>query len=101
MAETLPGPTARDGQEIIGAGRDHGRRSHHAVGTRPAGLAERDLVGVRLRVHNIAGLRIVGRSAPRAALSRGLDASTTGTARRPAAPALGTGRPCPGSLTDR
>ncbi|WP_405856627.1 GMC oxidoreductase [Streptomyces sp. NBC_01515] len=101
MAETLPGPTARDGQEIIGAGRDHGRRGHHAVGTRPAGLAGRDLVGVRLRVHGIAGLRIVDRSALRATLSRGLDASITGTARRPAAPALDTGRPRPGALTGR
>ncbi|MFG2372041.1 hypothetical protein ACGFY9_11260 [Streptomyces sp. NPDC048504] len=70
MAETIPDPTARDGQEIIGAGRDHGRRGHHAVGTRPAGLVGDDLVNVRPCVRGVAGLRIVDRSA---VLSRNLD----------------------------
>ncbi|MEV8543510.1 GMC oxidoreductase [Streptomyces sp. NPDC051572] len=101
MAETLPGPSARVGQEIVGAGRDHGRRGHHAVGTCPAGLAGDDLVDVRLRVHGIAGLRIVDRSALRATLSRSLDASITGTARRPADPAPDAGRPRLDTLTDR
>ena len=63
MAETIPGPTARDGQEIIAAGRDHGRRGNHAAGTRPACPAGDDLVDVRPRVRGIAGLRIVDRSA--------------------------------------
>jgi len=70
MAETILDPTARDGQEIIGAGRDHGRRGHHAVGTRPAGLVGDGLVNVRPCVRGIAGLRIVGRAAM---LSRNLD----------------------------
>lgn len=70
MAEILPGPTARDGQEIFGAGRDHGRRGHQAIGTCPASLAGDDLVDVRGRVHGIAGLRIVDGSA---LLSRNLN----------------------------
>ncbi|WP_406130135.1 hypothetical protein [Streptomyces sp. NBC_00989] len=63
MAETVPGPTARDGQEIIGAGRGHGRRGHRAAGTHPAGPAGDGLVDVRPGVHGVAGLRIVDRSA--------------------------------------
>ncbi|SEF02115.1 hypothetical protein SAMN05216489_09672 [Streptomyces sp. 3213] len=70
MAETVLDPTARDGPAIIGAGRDHGRRGHHAGGTRPAGLAGDDLGNVRPCVRGIAGLRIVDRSA---LLSRNLD----------------------------
>ncbi|WP_405989023.1 hypothetical protein [Streptomyces sp. NBC_00986] len=98
MAETLPGLTARDGQAVIGEGRDHGRRGHHAVGTRPAGLAGDDLVNVRPCGFGIAGLRIVDRSV---LLSRNLDRRSWPWPGGPPAPALDTGRPRPDTLTDR
>ncbi|MET8515867.1 GMC oxidoreductase [Streptomyces sp. NPDC005077] len=59
MAETLPGRTVRDDQEIIDAGLEHGRCGYHAVGTCAMGPAEDDVVDSRLRVRGVDGLRVV------------------------------------------
>lgn len=101
MAETLPGPSARDDRTIIDAALDHCRRGHQAVGTRPARPAADDLVDARPHVRGTAGLRIVCRPPPPATVSGILDGSITATIRRPAAPALDTARPRPDPLTDR
>ncbi|WUS04796.1 GMC oxidoreductase [Streptomyces sp. NBC_01261] len=95
MAETLPASIARDGQEIIGAGRGHGRRGHHEVATCPAGLAGDDLVDLRLCVHGIAGLRIVDRSALRATLFRNLNRRSRPWPESPPAPPWTRADPAP------
>ncbi|TRO59903.1 GMC family oxidoreductase [Streptomyces sp. IB201691-2A2] len=59
MAETLPGPTVGEEQEIIDAGLEHGRCGYHAVGTCAMGPAENDVVDSRLRVRGVDGLRVV------------------------------------------
>ncbi|CAM5708725.1 Oxidoreductase OS=Streptomyces alboniger OX=132473 GN=CP975_01105 PE=3 SV=1 [Streptomyces alboniger] len=58
-AETLPGPSVREDQEIIDAGLDHGRCGYHAIGTCAMGPAEDDVVDPQLRVRGIEGLRVV------------------------------------------
>lgn len=101
MAETLPGPTARDDRAIIDAALGHCRCGRLEVGTCPARPAVDDLVDTRPHVRGTAGLRIVYRSPPPAMVSGILDGPITATIRRPAAPALDTARPRPDTLTDR
>ncbi|MFI6467066.1 GMC oxidoreductase [Streptomyces sp. NPDC050538] len=83
MAETLPGFTARDDEEIVDAALDHGRRGHHVVGIRPARPVADDLVDARPRPGGTAGLRIVDRSALPGMLSRDLNTTITAMAGGP------------------
>ena len=91
MAETLPGPTVRDDQEIIDAGLDHGRCGYHAVGTCAMGPAEDDVVDARLRVRGIAGLRIVDCSVLPTMVSGNLNGPIMAMAWRAADHVLDTG----------
>ncbi|MBK3563285.1 MULTISPECIES: hypothetical protein [unclassified Streptomyces] len=101
MAETRPGPTARDDRAIIEAALARCRRGHHTVGTRPARPAVDDLVDARPHVRGTAGLRIVCCPPPPATVSGIPDGPIMATIRRPAASALDTARPRPDPLTDQ
>ncbi len=62
VAETLPGPTVQDDEEIIEAGLALGYCGYHAVGTCAMGPGDDFVVDPRLRVRGVAGLRIVDAS---------------------------------------
>jgi choline dehydrogenase len=59
--ETFPGPLVNNDEEILDACRRHGQSGYHAVGTCKMGLDSDPfaVVDARLRVRNIAGLRVM------------------------------------------
>jgi choline dehydrogenase-like flavoprotein len=61
-AETLPGPSVRDDDEIVQAALTLGYCGYHAVGTCAMGPDDAAVVDPRLRVRGVAGLRVVDAS---------------------------------------
>ncbi|GIJ28519.1 GMC oxidoreductase [Micromonospora qiuiae] len=61
-AETLPGPTVQDDDEIVEAGLALGYCGYHAVGTCAMGPDDDFVVDPQLRVRGVTGLRVVDAS---------------------------------------
>jgi choline dehydrogenase len=57
--EVLPGPDARDDAALLEFAREHGATIFHPVGTCKMGSDPMAVVDARLRVHGVAGLRVV------------------------------------------
>jgi len=62
LEEYQPGPAVETDEDILAAVRDAGTTGYHPVGTCRMGRDERCVVDPRLRVHGIAGLRVVDAS---------------------------------------
>lgn len=62
VIETLPGPTARTDDDLVDYARKFGNSLYHPVGTCRMGDGPGAVVDSRLRVHGIAGLRVVDAS---------------------------------------
>ncbi|MEU6203368.1 GMC family oxidoreductase N-terminal domain-containing protein [Micromonospora musae] len=61
-AETLPGPTVQDDDEIVRAALEHGYCGYHAVGTCAMGPDDDSVVDAQLRVRGVERLRVVDAS---------------------------------------
>jgi choline dehydrogenase len=62
VVETLPGPGVRSDDELIEYARGFGNTIYHPVGTCRMGQGPAAVVDERLRVHGIAGLRVIDAS---------------------------------------
>ena len=62
VQETLPGPDIRDESEMTDYARQFGNTIYHPVGTCRMGQGPSAVVDERLRVHGIAGLRVIDAS---------------------------------------
>ncbi|MFJ2452624.1 GMC oxidoreductase [Pseudomonas protegens] len=62
MKETMPGRHLQTDEELLGYIRQFGQSMYHPVGTCRMGKDEMAVVGSRLRVHGIEGLRVVDAS---------------------------------------
>jgi choline dehydrogenase len=60
--ETLPGPDVRSDEELTDYARSFGNTIYHPVGTCRMGQGPSAVVDERLRVHGIAGLRVIDAS---------------------------------------
>jgi len=61
-AELVPGPDVRTDDELVAFARERGDTSYHPVGTCRMGFDPPAVVDHRLRVHGVAGLRVVDAS---------------------------------------
>jgi choline dehydrogenase len=62
VEETLPGPVVRTDEELTEYARNFGNTIYHPVGTCRMGQGPSAVVDERLRVHGIAGLRVIDAS---------------------------------------
>ena len=62
VAETRPGPEVVDADALAEYARESGQTAWHTVGTCRMGSAADSVVDARLRVHGVAGLRVVDAS---------------------------------------
>jgi choline dehydrogenase len=60
--ELLPGPDARTDEDLLGFARMSGSTIYHPVGTCQMGYGPQAVVDPQLRVHGVAGLRVVDAS---------------------------------------
>jgi len=74
--ETLPGPELRSDDELLGYARARGATVYHAIGTCRMGVDPGAVVGPDLRVHGLAGLRVVDASVMPAMVSANTNAAT-------------------------
>ncbi|MGF1650776.1 MAG: GMC family oxidoreductase [Hyphomicrobiaceae bacterium] len=77
-AESFPGPSVQTDDELMDAGRARGTTTFHPMGTCRMGPSSDPLAVVddRLRVHGVAGLRIIDASIMPTMLSANLNAAT-------------------------
>jgi choline dehydrogenase len=92
VSETLPGTHARTDDEIAGVVRKTGTTIYHPVGTCKMGVDAMAVVDARLRVHGMAGLRIVDASVMPNVTTGNTNAPTVMIAEKAAAMILENGR---------
>jgi choline dehydrogenase len=62
VEETIPGPDSRSDEELTDYARNFGNTIYHPVGTCRMGQGPSAVVDERLRVHGVAGLRVIDAS---------------------------------------
>jgi choline dehydrogenase len=62
VQETLPGPAVQSDEELVDYARNFGNTIYHPVGTCRMGQGPSAVVDERLRVHGVAGLRVIDAS---------------------------------------
>ena len=100
--EDFPGPSVQSDDELLGAARARGTTTFHPMGTCRMGPASDPsaVVDDQLRVHGIAGLRVVDASIMPTMLSANLNAATMTIADKGADMILGRAAPQPAKLAD-
>lgn len=88
-AETVPGPSVREDQDIIDAGLQQGYCGFHAIGTCAMGPGDDDVVDSRLNVRGVPNLRVVDASVLPVMVSGNLNGPVTAVAWRAADLILG------------
>ena len=74
--EMLPGPVALSDDELLGYARERGATVYHAVGSCRMGTDPLAVVGSDLRIHGVAGLRVVDASVMPTMVSANTNAAT-------------------------
>jgi choline dehydrogenase-like flavoprotein len=82
--EHFPGASCKTKQDYIDVARSHARSSYHPVGTCKMGVDEMAVVGLDLRVHGIAGLRVCDSSTMPQVVSSNTNAPTIAIAEKAA-----------------